>query len=149
MKKQDRKKVVCLIIENTKGEILLLLRDDKPEIPYPNKWDIPGGIVEPYETFPLEAIRREMKEEIELEFSDAPIFKIYKWKEKTEYVFYLKIDLDIAKTELHEGQKLQYFSKQEIDTMELAFYSKEILKDYFKWRDEKALEIKRDTNRLR
>jgi 8-oxo-dGTP diphosphatase len=34
---------VTIILENPRGEFLLQLRDDKPEIPFPNRWVLPGG----------------------------------------------------------------------------------------------------------
>lgn len=44
------------------GHILVYLRDDKPTIPYPNAWDLPGGGAEGDET-PLECAQRELREE--------------------------------------------------------------------------------------
>ena len=46
-----------------KGKMVLILRDDKPTIPFPNTWTPPGGGIEEGET-PEEAIRRELEEEI-------------------------------------------------------------------------------------
>ncbi len=39
-----------IIFTNRRDEVLLLLRDDKPDIPYPNMWDLPGGHVDNGET---------------------------------------------------------------------------------------------------
>jgi 8-oxo-dGTP diphosphatase len=47
------------------GSLITYLRDDKPEIPYPNKWDFPGGGREGNET-PIECITREIEEEFSL-----------------------------------------------------------------------------------
>lgn len=125
------KKSVCILFENSEGKILLLLRDNKPSIPYPNKWDILGGIVEVDES-PEEAIVREMKEELELDLKDFQIFQIFHWPEKIETVFYKKIDLNTAVTPLHEGQKIQWFSKKELLSMNLAFHDNEIIREFFK-----------------
>ena len=49
------------------GERLLtILRDDKPDIPYPNMWDLPGGGREADES-PLDTVRREIMEELGLD----------------------------------------------------------------------------------
>ena len=45
-----------------KDHILTLLRDNNPEIPFPNLWDLPGGAREGVET-PIECALRETFEE--------------------------------------------------------------------------------------
>jgi mutator protein MutT len=55
-------KVVSAIVV-ADGKMLLLLRDDNPEIRDPSCWQLPGGGVEDGET-PDEAIKRELQEEI-------------------------------------------------------------------------------------
>lgn len=46
----------------TRGSVLTLLRDDTPEISYPNMWDLPGGGREGDEA-PLACVLRETREE--------------------------------------------------------------------------------------
>jgi len=36
-----------VLIENSFGEILMLLRDDKPTIKWPNRGDFLGGVMDP------------------------------------------------------------------------------------------------------
>jgi len=124
------KKTVTVLIENAKGEFLMLLRDDKPTIPYPNQWYIPGGIMEEGET-PEEAIKREMLEELELDLSPLKFLKTYYWPEKVEHVFHIHLDLNPALVKLHEGQKIQFFSKEELLKMKLAFHDSEIISEFF------------------
>lgn len=50
------------------GRYVLQLRDPKPEIFYPDHWGCFGGAVEPGEE-PMQAIVRELKEELDLTFS--------------------------------------------------------------------------------
>ncbi|SEW40607.1 8-oxo-dGTP diphosphatase [Cognatiyoonia koreensis] len=45
--------------------LLITLRDDKPDIPYPGLWDFPGGGREPGET-PEQTVLREVREEVGL-----------------------------------------------------------------------------------
>jgi len=55
------------------GSYLLQHRDDKPDIWYPDHWGCFGGAVDPGEE-PLTALRRELYEELELEFDEAEYF---------------------------------------------------------------------------
>jgi len=54
---------------------LMQLRDSRPDIWYPGHWGLFGGGVEPGED-PIEALKRELYEELELEFrgEDAQFF---------------------------------------------------------------------------
>ncbi|MFA5107314.1 MAG: NUDIX domain-containing protein [Patescibacteria group bacterium] len=121
---------VGILFENGEGKILFLLRDDKPTIPHPNQWDVLGGVVEDGETAE-QAIVREMHEELELDLKDFKVFKVFHWPEKIETIFYKKLDLDINKINLHEGQKIKYFSKEELLQMNLAFHDNEIVRQFF------------------
>ena len=49
----------------SRGCVLTLLRDDLPDIPFPNRWDLPGGGREDTET-PDECALRELYEEFGL-----------------------------------------------------------------------------------
>ncbi|HLF89078.1 MAG TPA: NUDIX domain-containing protein [Anaerolineales bacterium] len=53
---------MAIIIQNTDEEVLLLLRDDKPGISFPNHWTLVGGKVENGET-PEMAAHRELDRE--------------------------------------------------------------------------------------
>ncbi len=57
---------VAVIIQNSHDQVLLLLRDNKPGLPFANHWTLPGGHIEPNETIEA-AAQRALLEEIGLE----------------------------------------------------------------------------------
>ncbi|GJQ44207.1 MAG: hypothetical protein JETCAE03_37050 [Ignavibacteriaceae bacterium] len=120
-----------IILINNNNEVLLLLRDNKPEIPFPNQWDIPGGKIEDGET-PDVTIKREMFEELGLkELSDLRLFKIYTSDNLTDFIFWKRIDLNPEKIILNEGQRLKYFNLDEIKKTKLAFNYNKVLEEFF------------------
>jgi 8-oxo-dGTP pyrophosphatase MutT (NUDIX family) len=52
---------------------LMQLRDARPDIWYPDHWGLFGGAMDPSET-PLDALRRELDEELELQVTEAEVF---------------------------------------------------------------------------
>ena len=119
-----------IILLNSQHQVLLVLRDNKPSIPFPNTWALLGGYLEENEP-PEVAIRRELLEEMELELGEVKFFKSYVWEECDEPIFWTRIDLDICNTKLHEGQKLAYFSREEIDRLDFASHYHEIIAEFF------------------
>ncbi|HCX73664.1 MAG TPA: NUDIX hydrolase [Candidatus Cloacimonas sp.] len=118
-----------IIFYNSLGQVLLFLRDDDAAIPYPNMWDLPGGHVEPGES-PRQCIVREMKEEMELELSDFELLHKKEFTDRIEYTYYKQLDLQIEQINLHEGQKLAWFTLEEVANTILAYGSNEILADF-------------------
>ena len=53
----------CKIALFCEDRILTILRDDKPNIPWPNTWELPGGGREGVES-PFECVAREVYEEL-------------------------------------------------------------------------------------
>lgn len=52
--------------------LLVTLRDDRPDIPCPNMWDLPGGGREGDET-PEQTMIREVREEVGLDLTAVPV----------------------------------------------------------------------------
>jgi ADP-ribose pyrophosphatase len=66
---EDGPAIALVALLNPAGEILLLLRDDKPGINYPGHWSLIGGHRDGEETI-HETAQREVKEEIGLDLAD-------------------------------------------------------------------------------
>ncbi len=54
------------------GKVLTILRDNKPNIPYPNMWDLAGGGRENDES-PYETMRREVMEELNIDIPESSV----------------------------------------------------------------------------
>lgn len=127
------KKGASILFVNPSREILLLLRDDRPDLLFPNKWDVPGGHVEADES-PEACIIREMREEIEMELQHPELFHVYDMEDRVESVFWQQADLDAAALKVNEGQRLQWFTEESVRDMpdeDIAFHFKGILLDFY------------------
>lgn len=100
--------------------VLLFLRDDYPHIKYPNRWDLPGGGVEPEET-PEECIVREMREEIGIELTGFSLFEEEEFADRTEYTFWKRENLPVERLHPTEGQAWRWFAREEAAATALAF----------------------------
>ncbi len=109
-----------LLLINSHDEVLLLLRDDIPAIPYPGMWDLPGGHVEPGET-PFACIVREISEEMGLDLTGHRLFARTVFADRIEFTFWKKSDLDIGRIHLTEGQRLAWFSETDVRQTPLAY----------------------------
>lgn len=131
------KQVAQIIFENDKGEFLLYLRDGKPGIPFPHHWDLIGGHIEEGET-PEEALIREVKEEIDFDLKDYTFFREYLCLEgdaypNIKYIYTGRIDLPAEEILLLEGDRLQFFTREEIPNVKFANILKRIMLDYIAW----------------
>lgn len=127
-------KIASIIFENDKGEFLLYLRDGKPGIPFPYHWDLFGGHIEEGET-PDQALVREVKEELDYDLKEYKFFKEYLCLEGDAYpnikfIYSGKINLPIEDITLLEGERLQYFSKEEIPYVKFANILKTIVMEF-------------------
>ena len=128
-----KKKGTSIIFFRPPNDVLLFLRDNKPDIPYPAKWDVLGGNVEEGET-PVQCIVREIKEEIEKELDTPTLLNVYDFDDRLEYTYWQRADFSIDEVPLHEGQKLQWFSEKDVHELpeeDIAFDFKTVLLDFF------------------
>jgi 8-oxo-dGTP pyrophosphatase MutT (NUDIX family) len=84
--------VAAIILVEDDG-YLMQLRDSKPDIWYPGRWGLFGGGTEPDEA-PLDALKRELFEELELKIETAE--------------FFARIDFDIGGLQLPKYYRSYY-----------------------------------------
>ena len=124
---------VSIIIENNEGEILLLLRDNKSTITFPNHWTLVGGKVEDRET-PEMGAHRELAEETGLK-ADLSFWKRYDREHPLfiadQYIYVAKIKSSPKALVLGEAQALQFFKPAEIQRLKIGYGFKALLTEYF------------------
>lgn len=117
-------KIVSAIVVADR-RVLLLLRDDNPEIRDPNCWQLPGGGVEENET-PDEAIKRELQEEIGI-IPSSLRFLISPSAETHAYLARLT-DEEVKNIKKgNEGKDLRFFSFDELSQIPLTRKLKDII----------------------
>ena len=127
-----KKRPQCgLLIENARGEVVLQLRDNKPEIPYPNTWGTFGGQIEEGE-LPEQAIMREIMEELGYRPQALEHYGVFPCDGYDIHMFrYCDSDAGIHTLQVHEGQRAGFFSCADLDAAAFAFNCREIVRDYF------------------
>jgi 8-oxo-dGTP diphosphatase len=101
-----------MLFLNSRQQLLLFLRDNKPEIPYPNTWDPPGGQMEGSES-PKDCIQREMGEELPgLDLGNFRPYKTVELGQQIHYIFWTRIDAseDALNRILCEGQRVAWMT---------------------------------------
>ena len=108
-----------------RGKFLLILRDNKPDIPYPNLWAPVGGNSLSGE-LPEQTLRRELKEEANLKVDN---FTYLGDMENDAHLFLVKISTnDFRKIRKGvEGQKLEFFDFKRLQDLDLAAKFKNFL----------------------
>ena len=119
-----------IIFVNEKRQVLLFLRDNKPDIPYPDTWDVPGGHVEDDET-PEQCIVREMQEEMGIELKGFRLFSAIEFDDRIEFTYWKSENIDIDGIRMTEGQCLKWFTQDEVYRTVLAYGFNRIMVDFF------------------
>jgi glycerophosphoryl diester phosphodiesterase len=111
-----------LLIVTKDGRLLLHHRDNRPEVVHPGCWAGFGGAVEDDETIE-EALRREVQEEIGIEFR-APILLTetvdVEGDGRLVSLFYVVADVDPGQIHLHEGAGLGVHALSDLNKIPLT-----------------------------
>jgi len=98
------------IITNKDGRVLLLKHRFRPS----PGWGIPGGFIEEGEQ-PDEALRRELREEVELEVTDVKLFVVRAFNEpKQVEILFTAHAIDDTERLSFEIQKAAWFSLEDL-----------------------------------
>lgn len=81
MSEFDFQGVKVALINN--GKVLTILRDNIPNIPYPNMWDLAGGGRENEES-PYETMRREVLEELNIDIPESNVVWVKHYESVTK-----------------------------------------------------------------
>lgn len=112
---------VATAILYQQGRFLMQLRDNIPGIVYPGYWAFFGGHVELGET-PLEAVKRELQEEISYTLPVEPVqFGCYCDSKIVRHVFFAPVTVSIDRLVLREGWDMGLLAPQDIERG--SFYS--------------------------
>lgn len=112
---------VAALLLHEDGRYIMQLRDGKPGIFYPGHWGCFGGAIEQDES-PLDALRRELREEVELEVAGARQFTRFDFDfSPVGYAmvsrFYFEVlvpEAQFRRFILHEGADVQAFSGEHL-----------------------------------
>lgn len=130
---------IAKIILFRNNKFLLQLRDNKPNIDYPNTWSLVGGYIEPNETSE-EAIIREVEEEISLKLEKVDLVssKIKTEDDNVEFeenIFSAELPCSIDRLNLNEGREIKLFALKELDKINIRPVFKKTIINFARAKD--------------
>lgn len=130
---QNSKPTASAIITNSQGQLLLVKRNMNPRKGY---WDLPGGFLEEGED-PIKGLKREMKEELNVNVKVGSLVGIYiddyscSYQSKTLNIAYVAKPLKGKMTPMDDVSEIKWFSKTKIPWKQLAFpWMHAVLRDW-------------------
>jgi 8-oxo-dGTP diphosphatase len=128
------KQIAQIFLFDRRNRLIIYLRDDKPDIPFPNHWDLIGGHVEEGET-PEQALVREVKEEIGIDLKNFESYRRYDCTAgdiypNIKHLYWARLDVDAETLALCEGQRLIGIAAQERFAFKFANVLGALLEDF-------------------
>lgn len=123
-----------VIVVDAQGRVLLQLRDDDPNIPFPNHWGITGGEADDQEE-PEDAAKREVHEETGLMLDAVQPFKVFEKRLEdgtpaATHYFYARTTTSADDMVVGEGQALRFFHPAELDALPIAYSHRWVLAEF-------------------
>ncbi len=126
--------MVSVLPVNVRGKVLLQQRDHTLGIPYPGCWTIFGGAVEPDDASFEDALHREIREELDLDFSIThwddyvcPVRSIPGELDVIVHVYNADFDRPAESLTLFEGQALGWFDADGVAALQIGFEKKPVI----------------------
>ncbi len=118
--------VACAIMRNEEGKYLLVQRAE--HMAHPLQWEFPGGKLEVGES-PNEAIKREVKEELNLDVLPMAQLSALEWEYPGKKVGLIPIicELRLSDIRLREHHNYGWFSFKELEQLDLLAADRVIL----------------------
>ncbi len=122
---------VVILLENTHGQIAFQLRDDNPDILYPNYWGLFGGWMEVGES-PQQAAVREVREELGYLVNPSSLvyLTVYIDGEVTSHLFHYSVADDLQDVTLMEGRAIRFMTLADIEKQRVIPRHQAMLKWY-------------------
>ncbi len=117
------------ILRNNEGKILFQLRDENGR--NPNKWGIFGGGIKRGET-PINALIRELKEELGINISKSDILKKYKIPLIDYHIYDVLLKDNHKKLRLKEGKNMEFMKREEFMKLKNALWRVKIFLRLFR-----------------
>ena len=131
--KMKNKDIAEAIIVNEKNEVLL--QKKTPDYKFaPGVWTFFGGRIEENES-PEQALKREIKEEINFDIKEFNLFKIRAYEfppfgvRGKRYIFEVFFHGDLSQISIKEGNGFAFFAAHEVDFIKMQKFVLEDLKE--------------------
>ena len=127
---------VSTIIFDNKERILIQKRSMDEEV-FPGLWGIPGGTVEMSDNSVIEALKREVKEEVDVEISNIVFLQENLVAKEMYGIFYLVFTSKYFSGEpkaLDGTSKVLWLEEKQLDNYEFTPTTKKIILESFIWK---------------
>lgn len=129
MTEPKRFRSAAVFFVNSRGQILLRQRDDRPGLLEPGRWDVIGGLIEDDET-PEAALVREVREEIGLALEGFQFWQEHAGRITDFHLFHAPLEVPVGELRLTEGQQIRFVAAGDALRLPLVPWLREVLPSF-------------------